>query len=671
MKKRIIAFFLCVALILGVFPINIYATENSAGTGRYTITSDKTTVNRGDTITFTITLQQKGLLGGYQAFVSIPDGLTLITGTFKAPEDLRTTLKMDNLSTDETPKMQTNAYGSQLSNSYSGEESIILATFQCYVDADAEYKDVEVTLTEATIQNEIGDEKTVTVTPVTLTIEQIQVPATEISLSKTKIELTEGQDETIIATVLPEDTTDKTVVWSSDNTDIATVDSIGKITAIKSGTATITAKTVNGKTATCEVTVECGHSNTTTYPAVESTCLVEGNEEYKKCDDCGEIVEGSDAKLPIADHDYGTEIDEVPATHSDEGIKAHYKCSVCSKIFVRTGANMKEVTMEELKIDVIPYSYGNDLYEDETYHKKICGCGIFVREEHKGGTATCKDKAICEVCNHEYGTTNKNNHVNIETKNQEEATCTEKGYTGDIYCNDCQTTIVTGKDIDELGHTGGEATCNEKAVCSRCDKEYGELNTENHKNTALINSKDSDAKNEGYTGDIYCNDCKKIVEKGSIISKFVYKILSGDNSLHEENRENPLIFKINGDVNKFKGIKIDGNEVDEANYTVKSGSTIITLEATYLNSLAVGKYKITFVYEDAEIETNFKITEKVIENADKTEDDNNTQTDPDKPQTGDNSNMMLWICGLTVSGICFVILIRWNTKHQGKRVRKH
>ena len=62
--------------------------------------------------------------------------------------------------------------------------------------------------------------------------------------------------ETLSATVVPSDASDKSVQYSSSNTAIATVTPVqGKVTAIAAGTATVTAKTVNGKTATCEVTV--------------------------------------------------------------------------------------------------------------------------------------------------------------------------------------------------------------------------------------------------------------------------------------------------------------------------------------------------------------------------------------------------------------------------------
>lgn len=65
-----------------------------------------------------------------------------------------------------------------------------------------------------------------------------------------------GANETLSATVVPSEASDKSVQYSSSNTAIATVTPVqGKVTAIAAGVATITAKTINGKTATCEVTI--------------------------------------------------------------------------------------------------------------------------------------------------------------------------------------------------------------------------------------------------------------------------------------------------------------------------------------------------------------------------------------------------------------------------------
>ena len=82
------------------------------------------------------------------------------------------------------------------------------------------------------------------------------VPVTSVSLNKTTLELTEGDTETLTATVAPSDATNQNVTWESSDTSVATVDATGKVTAVAPGTATITVTTVDGgKTATCAVTV--------------------------------------------------------------------------------------------------------------------------------------------------------------------------------------------------------------------------------------------------------------------------------------------------------------------------------------------------------------------------------------------------------------------------------
>ena len=65
-----------------------------------------------------------------------------------------------------------------------------------------------------------------------------------------------GDSEQLTATVLPDNATDKTVTWSSDNTGVATVDEAGNVKALAAGTAKITVTTILGRlTATCEVSV--------------------------------------------------------------------------------------------------------------------------------------------------------------------------------------------------------------------------------------------------------------------------------------------------------------------------------------------------------------------------------------------------------------------------------
>ena len=86
------------------------------------------------------------------------------------------------------------------------------------------------------------------------TKEPAQVSVTSVSLNKTTAALKVGETVTLTATVSPSDATDKTVTWSTSDANIATVKD-GVVTAVKGGSATITAK-AGDKSATCEVTVE-------------------------------------------------------------------------------------------------------------------------------------------------------------------------------------------------------------------------------------------------------------------------------------------------------------------------------------------------------------------------------------------------------------------------------
>ena len=77
---------------------------------------------------------------------------------------------------------------------------------------------------------------------------------TSVSLNKTALTLDVGKSYTLTKTVSPSNAV-TSYTWRSSNTSVATVDGNGKVTAKKAGTATITVKTANGKTATCKVTV--------------------------------------------------------------------------------------------------------------------------------------------------------------------------------------------------------------------------------------------------------------------------------------------------------------------------------------------------------------------------------------------------------------------------------
>ncbi len=111
-----------------------------------------------------------------------------------------------------------------------------------------------VSIGTATITATTNNGKTATV-KVTVTKNDNIIDATGVTISPSSLTLTTGKTGTLTATVSPSNATDKTVTWTSSNESVAKV-SGGTVTAVAEGTATITAKTSNGKTATATVTVE-------------------------------------------------------------------------------------------------------------------------------------------------------------------------------------------------------------------------------------------------------------------------------------------------------------------------------------------------------------------------------------------------------------------------------
>ena len=93
-------------------------------------------------------------------------------------------------------------------------------------------------------------------------VEQKVVPVTGISLNKASISLNKGESETLVATITPEDATNKEVTWTSDNTGVASVDQQGTVLAKGAGNAKITA-TIGEYTAECTVKVSVPVQNVT------------------------------------------------------------------------------------------------------------------------------------------------------------------------------------------------------------------------------------------------------------------------------------------------------------------------------------------------------------------------------------------------------------------------
>ena len=315
MNKRIASLLLCFVMVFALMAITTpaFADTSAHPPVTFTIKPDKTTAKPGDTITYQAIIGPVEKLQTAQFKLVIPDELEYTGGS--SPEDLKTKM---NAETAELYPTKVFVLGGI--KDYSSTSDTLLATFTCKVKAGVAAGKMPV----VTVVDDEGvfffadsDEKyyTVNYNPngAAVTIAAEEKPATGITLNKSELTLTAGESDTsLTAAVTPEGSTD-TVVWSSDKPAVATVDpATGKVTAVAPGEAIITA-TAGTKTATCKVTVNCGHDSFTLFPEKDSNCTEKGWDAYKKCDLCGKLFDMSDNPLtgiPYRatndDHDFNT-----------------------------------------------------------------------------------------------------------------------------------------------------------------------------------------------------------------------------------------------------------------------------------------------------------------------------------------------------------------------------
>ena len=109
-----------------------------------------------------------------------------------------------------------------------------------------------------------------------------------------------------------------------------------------------------------------------------------------------------------------------------------------------------------------------------------------------------------------------------------EPDCTRSGYT--TYICDCGDSYVADY-VEPLGHTGGNPTCIDQQICTRCHEVYGDVDANNHAGGVEVkNAKEASCTESGYTGDSYCAGCGEKLSSGQTIAPLGHdeKILAAE-----------------------------------------------------------------------------------------------------------------------------------------------
>lgn len=411
MKKRIIGFLLACVMMLTLLPTMAFASTTTLK-----VTANKTKVNPGDTVTFTVSIGAVEKLRSLEFVLDVPAGMTYVANSAKTANNLKDTLGTAAADWTELTKKFT-AYGD---GAYTNSKDTVLLTFNCTVDTAAGLGSKNVTIKEVVVGNSEDVEIDNTVSPAVVTVEAKTIKVTSVAVSPKTLNLEVGQTRTLTATVTPDNATDKTVTWTSSNDKVATVVD-GTVAAVGEGTATITATAANGKKDTCKVTVKvpvCNHSEDklTHVDGKAATCTEAGVKEHYLCK-CGtkldldkktvlattvipatghktekEENKATCAKLAVCDvcgESYGSlkkhtvvKVDKVDPTCNTPGVKAHYECSVCGKWFSDKNGT-KEIAEADKASYVIPadpdmhvYDIVKDSYKeyDEGYYVEQFQC---------------------------------------------------------------------------------------------------------------------------------------------------------------------------------------------------------------------------------------------------------------------------------------------------------
>ena len=250
--------------------------------------------------------------------------------------------------------------------------------------------------------------------------------------------------------------------WNDDFTASATFTCANDTSHVKKVDATVTSEVTEGS---CEV------GGTRTYTA---KVTFEGKE----------YTDTKTEPVPAKGHTL-TAVEAVPATCETAGVKAHWKCEVCGKLFSDVEGKT-ETTLEKLAIPATGHAYGEPVWKwnDDFKATATFTCAndtTHVKNVTAEVTSAVTTPAACETTGvrtytakvtfegKEYTDTKTEvipaTDHDTELVGAKDATCTEDGYTGDEVCKVCGVTVKQGEVLPALGHDYKDGKC------SRCGAE--------------------------------------------------------------------------------------------------------------------------------------------------------------------------------------------------------
>lgn len=451
------------------------------------------------------------------------------------------------------------------------------------------------------------------------------------------------------------------------------------------------------KCSRCDVTdTESPHEWNSGKVTTQPTCTTAGQKTYT-CTVCSATkVETLDA----LGHNFA-KYDAKAATCTEKGWNAYDTCSRCDY------TTYKEIA-------ALGHDFTSNTWQSDAHRhwKKCSRCKAAGKKtQHTGGTATCKDRAVCTTCSKAYGTLDAKHHVGgTEIRDMVEPTTKKAGHTGNSYCKGCNTKLSDGTVIPVISNLSTGKKSDLATALKDMEKflnSHGSNYTANQKKQLIANinaiksalksientektvkkaeampaadkiQPDDKAAIAAYEDAKKAYDALSAGEKNmagehtkAILNTMLkaltaYDITSGDGSTWKENnKDNGLTFKVNGYHKKFAGIVINGTVVNKKYYEIEAGSTIITLKAEYLQTLPAGNYTLLVQYTDGS--TDGEDTFTITKNESATPSDPTNPTDPSSPKTGDNSHPVVWIGILIVCAGIWMLLFFKKQKQETK-----